>query len=255
METWGPLFEAVARQAAAAGLDLAAAGRAGDYNRTVEAPWRLPDFGRRDALVIVLGHTRALWPRFIAALDADRDLRIASDPLDLWTERTVARIATANIASQYALRFPHEAPPRRVAFQRLADAVGLAQLGPAMLCVDPVHGPWLGLRAAVVVDLPGPAAAPRGPRPCDGCVERPCVPALGLAAARAAVAPDDLRPWLAVRDACPVGREHRYGPRQVGYHYTRDRAMLRLEDGVADPASEDAAAPSAPPPRRDESNP
>ena len=255
METWESLFAAVARDAAAAGLDLAAAGRAGDYNRTVETPWRLPDFDREDALVIVLGHTRTLWPRFIQALGADADLRNATDPLDLWTERTVAEVAVTNIASQYALRFPHEAPPRRIAFQRLADAVGLAQLGPAMLCVDEVHGPWLGLRAALVVDVSGPAEAPRGPRPCDGCAERPCVPALALAVAQAAGDPDNLWPWLAVRDACPVGREHRYGPRQLGYHYTKDRAMLRLEDGVANPASDRAAPPSAPLPRRDESNP
>ncbi|TNF30222.1 MAG: hypothetical protein EP329_14095, partial [Deltaproteobacteria bacterium] len=66
MEPWQPLFEAIARDAAEAGLDLAAAGRADDYDRQVEAPWRLPDVGRPDALVIVLGHTRALWPRFLA---------------------------------------------------------------------------------------------------------------------------------------------------------------------------------------------
>ena len=37
---------------------------------------------------------------------------------------------------------------------------------------------------------------------------------------------DTWRLWLAVRDACPVGREHRYGDDQIGYHYRHDRTLL-----------------------------
>jgi len=254
MEPWRAIFEAIARDAAARGLDLAAAGRADDYDRQVDAPWRLPDVGRPDALVIVLGHTRALWPRLIAALDADPELRDGPDPLDTWTERTARDSAARHLTGvRYALRYPHEAPPRRVAFQRLADAVGLGQLGPAMLCVDEDHGPWLGLRAAFIIDVPGPATPPRRPRPCDACATRPCVAALDVALARSSDS-DDLWPFLAVRDACPVGREHRYGPRHLGYHYTKDRAMLRAEDGAADTIVGGTVSP-APPHPRDASNP
>lgn len=33
--------------------------------------------------------------------------------------------------------------------------------------------------------------------------------------------------WIAVRDACPIGREHRYPEDQLRYHYTKDRSLLR----------------------------
>jgi methylmalonic aciduria homocystinuria type C protein len=32
--------------------------------------------------------------------------------------------------------------------------------------------------------------------------------------------------WLAVRDACPVGRAHRYCEDQIRYHYAGDRTAL-----------------------------
>jgi hypothetical protein len=33
--------------------------------------------------------------------------------------------------------------------------------------------------------------------------------------------------WIAVRDACPVGREGRYSDAQLEYHYTKARGLLR----------------------------
>jgi hypothetical protein len=32
--------------------------------------------------------------------------------------------------------------------------------------------------------------------------------------------------WANVRDACPVGKVHRYGDDQIRYHYAKDRMML-----------------------------
>ena len=67
--------------------------------------------------------------------------------------------------------------------------------------------------------------------PCDEC-EHACVAALGHALA----APDDWRHWLAIRDACPAGRSHRYDERQILYHYTKDRAVLRQAAGAQQPS-------------------
>jgi len=33
--------------------------------------------------------------------------------------------------------------------------------------------------------------------------------------------------WIALRDSCNVGRNHRYDDDQLLYHYTKDRALLR----------------------------
>lgn len=43
------------------------------------------------------------------------------------------------------------------------------------------------------------------------------------------------RPWLAVRDACPLGREHRYSEQQVAYHYTKDAKWLREAVSLSSP--------------------
>ncbi len=42
--------------------------------------------------------------------------------------------------------------------------------------------------------------------------------------------------WLAVRDGCPVGRDHRYSDDQIRYHYAGDRS------GQADPTAKPPAA-------------
>ncbi|MCA9513481.1 MAG: hypothetical protein KC635_00905 [Myxococcales bacterium] len=224
---WRALLAAFAARVGEHGFDLCAAGSVAWYQRRVAAEHALPDLGRDDALVIVVGNSRALWERFTAAYRGSESLRATRDPLDTWTAdvvTTAAREALGDV--RWEVRYPWEAPPRRVAFQRLADAVGLAQLGP-VYCVHAEHGPWIALRAALVVDVPGPEALGPVERPCEGCAERPCEPALREATAAAQEAAD-LRPWLRVRDACPRGRDSRYGDDQIRYHYTRDRGALDL---------------------------
>jgi methylmalonic aciduria homocystinuria type C protein len=93
--------------------------------------------------------------------------------------------------------------------------------------VHPVFGPWIGLRAAAVLDVDAPAGAPPlAPLPCRDCAHA-CEPAF----ARALGAGDAWRAWLAVRDACPVGRTHRYGEAQLRYHCTKDRTVLAAAAG------------------------
>jgi methylmalonic aciduria homocystinuria type C protein len=162
----------------------------------------------------------------VAALDAEPRLRDEEHPVDSYVERTV-RTRLGNLGSRFELRFAHEPPPRRVAMQRLAELSGFAPLSPGRLVAHPVYGPWIALRAVVVLDLEGPTGStPGATAPCLGC-SAPCLPALEQALAEAdprsdhAVLHERWRPWLAVRDACPVGREHRYSEPQIVYHYAR----------------------------------
>lgn len=224
------LVDSIARACAAAGFDLCAAGLVADYNVRVPDALRLPDLGRPQALVVVIGNTAALWPRFQAAL-ADPRLAAAAHPLDTYaaTAITAAIDATAG-GLRRELRFAPEPPPRRVALQQLAEATGLAAIAPSHLAIHPIYGSWFGLRAAIVLDVDGEPATP-APRPACDCAIG-CGPP--MARAMAAGPPRDGRElrerwrlWLAVRDACPVGRDHRYGDDQLTYHYTGDRARLR----------------------------
>jgi methylmalonic aciduria homocystinuria type C protein len=162
-------------------------------------------------LGILVGNTRALWPRFIAAL-ARPELAADPHPLERYTEATIdaafpgARIYYGH--RRYGGAF--------VPLQRLAVATGLGALAPSHLVIHPVYGPWFALRAVVLVDAAAPPARPPIGQPCR------CGPACAgaLAAALAARGPGAWRAWLGVRDACAL-REHRYGEDQIRYHYLR----------------------------------
>lgn len=163
-------------------------------------------------LGVLVGNTRALWPRFTAALAARPELAADPDPLDRYTEEAVgAAFPGARIYYGHR-RYGGAFLP----LQRLAVATGLGALAPSHLVIHPVHGPWFALRAAILVDAAAPPARPPIAQPCR------CGPACAgaLEAALAARGPGAWRAWLGVRDACAL-REHRYGEEQIRYHYLR----------------------------------
>ncbi|MGH8573310.1 MAG: hypothetical protein ACREX8_12150 [Gammaproteobacteria bacterium] len=231
--SWQSVFEDLRSRWRPAGLDLAQPFRIGWYNQAVADAYRLPDFGRPTALGILVGNTRALWPRFLDALQQNGSLLDGHDPLDRYVESLVLP-ALEPLAHRSEVRFAHDRPPRRVAMQRLARVSGLAHLSPSHLSVHATYGPWIALRAAVVIDIKGPSGPPlEPPNPCPDC-EQHCLPRFREAIAAAGTTPAGhaaierhWRLWLAVRDACPAGCSHRYGDAQIRYHYTKDREVLR----------------------------
>lgn len=201
-----------------AGFDVISPFRVDWYNAAIEPAYRLPELGRHDPLGVVIANSRALWPRFIATLAAEPARLQAADPLDDFT-RDVIDAAVADLGVRADIRYVFEPPPRRLPFQRLAAMAGLAHLSQTYLCVHPTYGPWIGLRAAVVLDAPGPERRTTQQAPCDcnaGC----------RAAFERALDGDDWRAWVDVRDACPIGREHRYSDEQIEYHYVKPRELL-----------------------------
>lgn len=216
-----------------AGLDLVHPFGVAAFNRGAPPHERLPAFGRENALGLVVGNTRRLWSPFRDALRADARLLSRAHPLDAYVAAVVTRAAAA-LATRALLFFAHVVEPTPIPIQRIAEAAGLAQLSPSHLSVHPTYGPWLALRAVVVLDVDGPeVSADLAARPCDGCA-RPCMPAFdeALRAATATGAPlgaairDDSGAWVRVRDVCPEGRAHRYDEGQIDYHYTKNRERL-----------------------------
>ena len=227
-DDWRTLTARVAAALAPAGLDLVAATRTDRYDRAVPADYHLPDLGRPDALVVVVGNTRALWPRFLQWLADDSDRLDLDDPLDAFVERRVHDVA-ASLGPEAVVCFAHDPPPRRIAMQRLAELSGLARIAPNQLCVHPQYGPWISLRAALVVDTAGPPdPVEPPPDPCLGCTDA-CREAFRIAldVSRARGPRGAWREWVAVRDACPVGRGLRFADEQLAYHATADREILR----------------------------
>jgi methylmalonic aciduria homocystinuria type C protein len=163
---------------------------------------------------LLVGNTRALWEPFMAAIARDRELAASADPLERYVEAAIERAF-----GDAPVWFSHRRYDGAfVPFQRIAVATGLGVLAPTQLVIHPVYGPWFALRAIVLVDgePPAPPALP-----VVTCCTGDCAARLDVA-----VGSGDWRAWLAVRDACNVGRAYRYSEQQITYHYTKNRALL-----------------------------
>jgi methylmalonic aciduria homocystinuria type C protein len=233
------IVEQVRQACAEAGFDLVQPLQVGWYNELVTGTLKLEDFGSASHLAIVIGNTRALWPKFLSALRREPELLAAPHPLQSYTEQSISRVVSL-LGLPVSVRWSHAGGPGLVAMQRLAQAAGLAYLAESQLSVHSTYGPWIALRAALSCALPGPPGpAPELCHPCAGCGDR-CRPAFERAL-RASQGPSGVTVgvlpgvtvepswllWLACRDACPTGREHRYGEAQIRYHYLKDRNQLR----------------------------
>jgi methylmalonic aciduria homocystinuria type C protein len=220
------LFEVECRRS---GLDLLHPFAVADYNPHVAVQQRLDDFGRSRALGLLVGNTRALWPRFDEARATAAELRLAAQPLDQYVVSSVTGASSLLSERRHRAYFSHVTEPHALPIQRLAELTGFAALSPSHLAIHALHGPWFALRAVVVVDIEGPGQGLSTPRrPCLGC-PAPCVAALERACAVSGPVLDGssiarhAADWIAVRDACPVGRASRYGDAQLRYHYGIDR--------------------------------
>ncbi len=236
-----PWLQEVCHLCVRQGVDLARTFGLAAFHEECAPEHRLDDFGRPNPLALVLGNTRALWPAFLDTLALRAELLADPHPLDRYVEEVVqGALAQAPHAHRVYWGHHRQRPP--IALQRLTAAAGLAELGPAHLSVHPEHGPWIGLRAVVVFDAD--ASELSRPLPslssCARCPGRPCVPALSRALAAAQEhrdpgkrppPPPQLPPersaWLAIREVCPVGRDARYEPLQIHYHYTKDPRALQ----------------------------
>jgi methylmalonic aciduria homocystinuria type C protein len=203
-------LDAIARSLNAAGFDIVHGFDAHAVAR--EPGWEQLVSGGR--LGILIGNTRVLWPKLAAARAADRELAESSDPIERYTEQHIGATAGAIV---YAHR---QYNGTYLPFQRLAVAAGLAALAPTQLLVHPVFGPWFALRALIVIDADPPPTPARLAKTCT--CEAGCEAAFERASAR----PDDWRAWVAMRDACPIGRGYRYSDEQIAYHYTKDPRHL-----------------------------
>jgi len=220
-----------------AGFDVFGSVRVGAYNDSLEQEhwmYRLPTLGCADNMVVVVGNTRRLWPKFLADYRSS-SLAQEAHPLDAYTRRHVepaVRAVAERLGLSHALRYSFDPAPDAVAIQRLAMIAGVAELAPIGLCVHPEHGPWLSLRAAAVLSTQGRDPAAVSPT-CSACTQRSCLtigqPLLDAFRAqdKRRIAAFDWKAWLAMRDACPVGRQARYGEQQIRYHYTKQLTVLQ----------------------------
>lgn len=165
------------------------------------------------------------WAGFAASPEY-RDGR--AHPLDRWSLRVVSALARDLGAAPL---FPFTAPFMPfIRWAQRAEPVFPSAMG---MLIHPDYGLWHSWRGALAfaekLDLP--PRDPR-PRPCDSCVEKPCLSACPVSAfdgtgafkaqacgahIRRAEGADCMTGCLS-RRACPIGAGYRYSPEQAAFH-------------------------------------
>lgn len=184
---------------------------------------------------ILIGNTCRIWTPFIQYLKQSEDplAVIKSNPLDTYTEKSIHSMLTKNlIGIQYKIYFAHQKNSEGkfvVAMQKLAHISGLAEFDPeSYLNIHPKYGPWIAMRAAVVVDKTF-SAAQENVEDLAQNVEILFERANSIQANKRKQYSKEManwKYWLACRDAIPVGKEYRYSEEQILYHYTHDITVL-----------------------------
>ena len=185
------------------------------------------------SLMLVGWRGRDGWAAFRDASERrDRD----RDPLDRWSARVLDGLARDHDATAI---LPFEGPPWPpfLTWARRAEGLAASPLG---LAIDGRVGLWHAFRGALAVaDDLGPEAAPQI-SPCATCERRACLSACPADAfdgsgfdvgrcrghleshAGGLCRTDGCR----ARDACPIGRAHRYAPDQIRFLMSAFRASL-----------------------------
>jgi hypothetical protein len=225
-------LDALTAALASHGLNLVGSTAVEAYDAGLPAERKLLRWapGARSAVVIGNGGG-AFWDGFAAHRRTLPDAAPADHPLDAYTRELITRLVAPFVPASARIVFPFDHPAVPLSFQRLALLAGLG--GPSRLgvLVHPEFGPWIALRAAVLlgatVALPRPAAAFD---PCPTCVERSCMPACPAAAvsdagwdmlrcAEQRARPDDVcARGCHARLECVLGRAHRYPEDALVHH-------------------------------------
>jgi hypothetical protein len=229
-----PLLERLRARLGPHGLNLVGTTEVATYDAVVPPAWLLgPRAGDARTAVVIGNGGGGFWAAFQRHLATDPAAGRVPDPLDAFTRQVVGE-AIAPLHDELGsarVVFPFELHPVAVSFVHLAECAGLGRRSLLGVLVHPEYGPWMALRAAILV--PFALSAPRpadGFDPCPTCVERPCIAACPVGAvgpsgwdvprcaAHRIAFPGDCGSGCHSRIACVYGREHRYPPDAMAFH-------------------------------------
>ncbi len=229
----------LATRLAPAGLNLVGTVDVADYDAAVPPQHALSALipSARSAVVVGNGGG-AFWSAYRRHCAEHPGYDALPNPLDAFT-RVVVEAAMGPLGATAQAIFPFDYARRPVSFLALGELAGLGRRSVLGVLVHPEYGPWMALRAAVL--LPERVVAPRpadGFDPCPTCVERACMPAcpagavgaggwdIPRCAAHRDRIDDPCAPRCHARWDCVLGRAHRYPLDEVGYHQALARGPL-----------------------------
>lgn len=215
------------------GLNLVGATSVAAYDARAGAHTALgPRVPEARTAVVVGNGGAAFWNAFARTQPHD-----GAHPLDAFTRRLIETIV-ADAPGLLGVVYPFDPVPTD--FRTLAACAGLGSPSLLGLLVHPVYGPWMALRAALLlredVVLPRPAD---GFDPCPTCTSRACIAACPVGAVGDAgwdvpacvayrmAAPGRCDAGCHARIACVLGPEHRYPNAALAFHQGAARTTLR----------------------------
>ena len=213
---------------------------------------------------LLIANTKRLWPFFLTWLKQQQQQQqqegagtIPPNPLDTFVTSNVTTLVRQHVGddNNFKIFWDHDwDKDKLVSMSRLASVSGLCYLHPtALLSIHPEYGPWISLRAVVVLcnnndtDAASVSLVVTDPPPAPGSLSNPLSAeqdAIVREAAKRAFEHAHVfdqgssastgteaaaRPWIALRDSVPIGRSYRFSDRQLTYHYIKDVRLLEEE--------------------------
>jgi hypothetical protein len=227
------------------GLNLVAATPVARYDNAVKEISRASSIDAASRSIVVIGNGGgALWASLKSHAASHPGWWNRDNPLDDFTREVVERDIAAPIRGSGArctTVYPFMSNGPTLNFIELGKVAGIT--GPSILgvTVNPVYGPWIAFRAALLIDeeLDSPGDA-LGFDPCPQCTVRSCIPACPAGAISIDTGWDipkclthrveveaDCTPRCHARAGCVLGPEHRYPDDELAYHQMRALRSMR----------------------------
>ncbi|ORX95440.1 hypothetical protein K493DRAFT_337365 [Basidiobolus meristosporus CBS 931.73] len=227
------------------GLDIVLPFSVAKYNAlAIEHNFQpLPLPSKNNSLAILIGNTKYLWPHFLHHLSEKPESfwEKEKNPLDSYVVTSVENAVRQSLPGKPTeTRFSHVFSGENfIAIQHAGQLAGLQYDRSLGFCLHPTYGPWIGLRAVVIV---GDAEGYEWDSISTN--QESLIPLETLSKLKQEM--DHLRAqykqdhewswgkywrqWIALRDkvseAC-LAQQWRYCDEQIRYHYLKDRIFLK----------------------------
>ncbi|KAI9204277.1 uncharacterized protein BJ171DRAFT_506832 [Polychytrium aggregatum] len=166
--SWQHITAAVKRDLEPYGIDLIVPFPVERYNEDEHAgKYPLPGStnpANTSTLAILIGNHKRMWEPFLEYLEEDPATHLdnSAHPINDFVHDLLHNRLSKEDIPEFKYRYPHDEGERFTHFQRLAHIAGLAYFNrTCYLCVSPIYGPWLALRAVLV--FPGIQGPPHQP--------------------------------------------------------------------------------------------
>jgi|GEM_PF-79743 len=163
----------------------------------------------------------------------------SADPVDDFSQKLTEHFICHYLpAAQTHIFYPG---PSSVSLMQLGALANWSHPSPLGLGIHPHYGLWFAYRAAFLTTAVLPLQRKElSARPCDSCVEKPCVTACPAGATSDSQPFDvqicydhrlqsgsDCASQCLARAACPVGAEYVYSNQQTAHHYELSLSMAK----------------------------